>query len=57
MRRIAAVPAFQAARTLGPVVEGLRQGFDEVWVVDDGSTDGTAEVALASGARRRARLS
>ncbi|HEU4408708.1 MAG TPA: glycosyltransferase family 2 protein [Polyangiaceae bacterium] len=51
MRRIAAVPAFQAARTLEPVVRGLREGFDEVWVVDDGSTDGTAEVALAAGAR------
>jgi glycosyltransferase involved in cell wall biosynthesis len=50
-RRIAAVPAFQAATTLGAVVAGLREGFDEVWVVDDGSTDDTARVALASGAR------
>lgn len=51
MRRIAAVPAFQAARTIDAVVRGLAERFDEVWVVDDGSTDGTADVATAAGAR------
>jgi glycosyltransferase involved in cell wall biosynthesis len=45
------VPALDAARTLGEVVRGLRQGLDaEVIVVDDGSSDATGDVARGQGA-------
>src|SRR5437868_14204610 len=50
MRRVAVVPACQAERTLGGVVRGLVPLFDEVWVLDDGSTDRTAEIAREAGA-------
>jgi len=46
------VPAFNEAACVGSVVEEIRAadpGF-EILVVDDGSTDGTAEVARAHGA-------
>ena len=49
--RIAAlIPAYQAAATVGPVVQGTRAILDTVLVVDDGSTDTTADVARAAGA-------
>lgn len=48
--RVAAIPAYQAASTVGDVVRGAREGFDEVWVLDDGSTDGTGAAAAAAGA-------
>jgi glycosyltransferase involved in cell wall biosynthesis len=51
MQRLAVIPAYQAERTVGDVVRGAREGFDEVWVIDDGSTDGTADVARSLGAR------
>lgn len=45
------VPALDAARTVGDVVRGLVEGIDApVVVVDDGSTDATADVARAQGA-------
>ena len=50
MRRVVVVPAYQAERTLGGVVRGLVPLFDEVWVLDDGSTDRTAAVAREAGA-------
>lgn len=45
----AVVPVFNEARTLGPVVAGLR-AYCPVVVVDDASTDGSAAVARAAGA-------
>ena len=51
MRRVAAIPAYQAERTVGPVIEEALGGFDEVWVIDDGSSDQTREASLSSGAR------
>ena len=50
MRAVAVVPAFNEAGTIVRVIEGLRGAVDHVLVVDDGSTDGTAEVARRAGA-------
>ena len=53
LRRVAIVPALNEAHTVGRVIDEIR-GFDpglEIVVVDDGSTDGTADVAAAKGAR------
>ncbi|MGA3119679.1 MAG: glycosyltransferase family 2 protein [Polyangiaceae bacterium] len=45
------VPAFEASATIGRVVDDLRRRMDVPFiVVDDGSTDATAEVAASSGA-------
>jgi glycosyltransferase involved in cell wall biosynthesis len=43
------IPAYQAAATLAAVVAGARL-VGPVYVVDDGSTDGTGSVGRASGA-------
>lgn len=47
------VPALDAAPTVGAVVGGARRALPQatVVVVDDGSTDATARVAAAAGAR------
>jgi glycosyltransferase involved in cell wall biosynthesis len=47
------IPAFDEADTVGSVVAAARGHPDiaEVIVVDDGSSDGTAQVAAAAGAR------
>jgi glycosyltransferase involved in cell wall biosynthesis len=47
------VAARNEADRIGASVDGLRGAFPdaEIWVGDDASTDGTAEVALAHGAR------
>ena len=50
---VAIVAARNEADRIGASVDGLREAFPgvEVWVGDDASGDGTAEVALAHGAR------
>jgi hypothetical protein len=49
---LAVVPAYNESRTVGRVVRSLRERAPEfdVVVVDDGSTDGTGQVAEAAGA-------
>jgi glycosyltransferase involved in cell wall biosynthesis len=46
---LAVIPAYQASRTLGAVVEASARHLP-VLVVDDGSTDDTSAVAFAAGA-------
>jgi glycosyltransferase involved in cell wall biosynthesis len=47
----AVIPCWNEAATIGPLVRRVRQQVPEVIVVDDGSTDPTAGLALAAGAR------
>lgn len=44
------VPAYNEAQVIGTVVADLRATFPRIVVVDDGSADGTADVALRAGA-------
>lgn len=48
---VAAIPCFNEERFIGSVVVKTRKYVDRVIVVDDGSTDATAEVAEAAGAQ------
>jgi glycosyltransferase involved in cell wall biosynthesis len=52
-RALAVVPAYNEEATLGRVIATLREEAPEfeILVIDDGSTDGTRQVAEASGAR------
>jgi glycosyltransferase involved in cell wall biosynthesis len=50
MRAVALVAAFNEARTIAAVVEGVGADVDRVIVVDDGSSDGTADRARDAGA-------
>lgn len=51
LRVAAAIPAYQAAPSVGAVVRGTLELLPEVLVMDDGSSDGTAEAARRAGAR------
>jgi len=53
MRGLAIIPAFNEAGRIVPVIEGVMANLapEDILVVDDGSTDGTAEVAKSAGAR------
>src|SRR6476469_2822798 len=50
---IAIVAAHDEADRIGATIAALEAGIPgvDVWVADDASSDGTADVALASGAR------
>jgi glycosyltransferase involved in cell wall biosynthesis len=50
MRTAAVIPALNEAAAIASVVEGVRPFVDRVFVVDDGSSDGTADRARAAGA-------
>ena len=45
------IPAYNAAQTIGDVVNGALQHVSYVIVADDGSTDNTADIAAKAGAR------
>ncbi|HEX2835174.1 MAG TPA: glycosyltransferase family 2 protein [Thermoanaerobaculia bacterium] len=47
---IAIIPALNAERTLGKVVQATREQLADVLVIDDGSTDRTSDVAREAGA-------
>lgn len=51
MRVLVAIPCLNEGATIGSVVLKARKHADEVVVVDDGSTDDTAEVAELAGAK------
>ncbi|MEO8483490.1 MAG: glycosyltransferase family 2 protein [Acidobacteriota bacterium] len=50
MKVAALIPAYDEAPRIGAVIAGLLPIVARVLVVDDGSQDGTADVALAAGA-------
>ncbi|HEY3055358.1 MAG TPA: glycosyltransferase family 2 protein [Thermoanaerobaculia bacterium] len=50
LRVAAIIPALNAARLLEPVVRGAHEQIDTVVVIDDGSKDGTGDVAARAGA-------
>ncbi len=50
IRVAAAIPAYEAANSVGAVVARTRAVIEDVLVIDDGSNDGTAEAASTAGA-------
>ncbi len=51
MKVTVVIPAKDEAATIGEVIEGCRPHADEILVVEGRSSDGTATVAEAAGAR------
>ena len=49
-RALALIPCLNEVRAIGPLVAGLRALGWPVWVVDDGSIDGTGAAAASAGA-------
>ena len=47
---VAAIPCYNEERFIGEVVRQARKCVDEVIAIDDGSHDGTSQVARAAGA-------
>jgi glycosyltransferase involved in cell wall biosynthesis len=47
---MAAIPCFNTAESIADVVSNAKKYVDEVIVIDDGSTDKTAEIARSAGA-------
>jgi glycosyltransferase involved in cell wall biosynthesis len=47
---VALIPAYNESRTIAAVVAGVAQSVDHVIVVDDGSSDGTGQLAHGAGA-------
>jgi glycosyltransferase involved in cell wall biosynthesis len=45
------IPLYNEASVIGEVIAGLRESFVHIVCVDDGSTDGSAAIAEAAGAR------
>lgn len=45
------IPLFNEAAVIGDVVQGVRAEFANVVCVDDGSTDGSGDIARAAGAK------
>jgi glycosyltransferase involved in cell wall biosynthesis len=50
MKILAAIPCYNERLAIGSVALLARNHVDEVLVIDDGSSDGTAAVATAAGA-------
>jgi len=50
MKVVALIPAFNAAQTLGPVLEETRKYVNNIVTINDGSKDETAAVAMRCGA-------
>ncbi len=50
METVALIPAYNEGERIGDVVREIREYVDRVLVVDDGSEDGTVEIAREAGA-------